>query len=106
MKILKISNFIKGWIIGNFEPSIIKTTEFEVAVKYYLKGDSEQTHHHKIATEISVINDGVFSFNSVSYTKGDIIIMEPGDPSSFACIEDGSTTVIKIPSVKNDKYLN
>jgi hypothetical protein len=40
-----------GWFVGNFEPSLYKTNDVEVAVKNYKKGDSEERHFHKIATE-------------------------------------------------------
>jgi hypothetical protein len=36
---------------------------------------------------------------------GDIIHLSPNDPTDFECLEDGSNTVIKTPSVMGDKYL-
>ena len=33
MKLNKLNEFTKGWIIGNFNPSLFETDEFEVAVK-------------------------------------------------------------------------
>ena len=32
MKKYKLSEFKDGWIVGNFEPSILKTKDFEVAI--------------------------------------------------------------------------
>ena len=49
---------VKGWFIGNFEPTLFNTDLFEVAVKRYNKGDSEERHTHKIATEFTMILDG------------------------------------------------
>ncbi len=53
-----LDDMIKGWFIGNFEPSLHKTNDFEVAVKSYKKGEYESEHYHKIATEFTVILDG------------------------------------------------
>ena len=39
MKKFKFENFIRGWLIGNFEPSILKTKEIEVGIKHYKKSD-------------------------------------------------------------------
>ena len=32
MKVSKLIDFFKGWVVGNFEPSLFKTDDFEVAV--------------------------------------------------------------------------
>jgi len=95
---------VKGWLIGDFEPSLIKTTALEVAVKLYSKGDREACHYHKIATEITVITSGRVRMNDAEYGKGDIIILEPLESTDFEAIEDTITTVIKYPGAKNDKY--
>ena len=100
----KLDNFIKGWIVGNFEPSIIKTKDFEVAVKDYKSGDKEPEHVHKIAREITVFVSGVFKMKGKEFKKGDIVFLEPGESTDFECIEDGSVTVIKTPSILGDKY--
>ena len=104
MKIHKLAKFTKGWFIGDFDPSIHKTKGFEVAVKFYQSGDKESLHFHKIAQEYTIIVDGRFEINGKVYKKGDIIHFQPNDISDFKCIESGSTTVVKIPSVANDKY--
>ncbi|OGH88697.1 MAG: hypothetical protein A3J93_01210 [Candidatus Magasanikbacteria bacterium RIFOXYC2_FULL_42_28] len=105
MKIFKLPDFIRGWVVGDFEPSIIKTKDFEVCVKYYEAGDSEPEHVHKVATEITIIHSGVYEMGGQQIKAGDIVVLEPGQPTSFKCLEGGSNTVIKMPSVKGDKYL-
>ena len=70
------------------------------------KGDYEQAHFHKIATEYTVIISGKVSMNGKVYSAGDIIIMEPGEATDFLCLEDGTTNVVvKLPGANNDKYL-
>jgi len=104
MKVRKLDEFTKGWVVGDFDPSIIKTKEFEVSVRDYKAGDDEAEHVHKIATEITIINSGVCEMNGKRLEKGDIMVLEPGESAWFKCIEDASTTVIKTPSVIGDKY--
>ena len=105
MKVNKLSEFTKGWVVGNFEPSLFKTDDFEVAVKTYKKSDYEAKHYHKLATEITVISKGRVLMNNQLYEEGDIITIEPGEATDFRAINDVITTVIKFPCVKDDKYL-
>ena len=105
MKISKLDDMIKGWFVGNFDPTLIKTNEVEVAVKKYKAGDSEDTHYHKIATEITVVVSGRIRMNGKEYVAGDIIVMEPGEATDFEALEDTSCTVVKYPGANNDKYL-
>ena len=58
MNLNKLDKMIKGWVVGNFNPSVYKTDNFEVAIKKYDTGDYEQRHFHKVATEITVISKG------------------------------------------------
>ena len=41
MKTARLDDMVKGWFIGNFDPSLAKTEDVEVAVKRYDRGDSE-----------------------------------------------------------------
>lgn len=104
MIIDKIENFTKGWFIGNFEPSIMKTDLYEIAVKKYKSGDKEEKHHHKIATEITVVVSGIISMNEEKFIDGDIITVLPNESVEFKCINDSVTIVIKTPSIIGDKY--
>ncbi|WP_294833549.1 hypothetical protein [uncultured Gilliamella sp.] len=107
MKIAKLDDMVKGWFIGNFEPSLCKTNDVEVAVKTYKKGDKEDKHYHKVATEYTVIISGRVKMNDTEYVAGDIIVMEPNEATDFECLEDGTiNVVVKLPGANNDKYLS
>ena len=107
MKTAKLKEMFKGWFIGNFEPSLLHTNDVEVAVKSYNKGDYEEKHYHKIATEYTVITRGRVKMNGIEYKEGDIIVMEPNEATDFECLEDGTqNVVVKIPGANNDKYLS
>lgn len=106
MEISHLDSMVRGWFIGNFEPSIYKTEEFEIAVKKYKKGDYEKKHHHKIAYEITLIVKGIVLMNDIKFTSGSIITLNPGEACDFKCItKDAITVVIKFPSIKDDKYI-
>src|SRR3989338_3445097 len=105
MKTYKLKDYTRGRIIGDITPVILQTKAFEFCAKDYKAGDSEAAHVHKVATEISVIVTGSFKMNDTLLKKGDVLVMEPNDVGQFSCLEDGSIAVVKVPSVKGDKYL-
>jgi quercetin dioxygenase-like cupin family protein len=101
-----LNDFTKGWIIGNFEPTLLNTNDFEVAIKRYNAGDYENSHHHKISTEYTIIVEGTVLMNEIEYKKDDIIIIKPNESTDFKCLTDVTTVVIKTPSSKDDKYID
>lgn len=103
MIVAKLDQMIKGWFIGNFEPSILKSEYAEVAVKYYKAGDREERHVHRICTEITVIVQGFVKMNGVQYATGDIVLLNPGEASDFEALTDAINVVVKTPSVVGDK---
>lgn len=106
MKKYNLTDMTKGWFVGNFIPSVLSTNDAEVAIKRYNKGDFEQPHYHKIATEITVIVSGKVRMNNITYTPNDIIMIPPQEITDFECLEDNTTTVVvKHPGANNDKYL-
>ena len=106
MKLAKLNEMTKGWFIGDFYPSLLRTQDVEVAVKTYRKGDFEEAHFHKVATEYTVIISGRVKMNGKEYTKNDIIIIEPCESTDFECLEnDTVSVVVKMPGAPNDKYV-
>lgn len=99
-----LNYFIKGWFIGDFKPTILNTSDFEIAIKRYKAGDSEAIHHHKIATEYTVIVEGEVMMNDSKFKTNDIITVQPNERTDFICLTDVVTVVVKTPSVKDDKY--
>ena len=105
MKIGNLADFTKGWFIGDFEPNVLKTNDFEIAIKRYVAGDYEAAHYHKISTEYTIIVEGEAEMNGVKYVKDDIILIQPNIVTDFRALTDITTTVVKIPSSKDDKFL-
>lgn len=106
MKKYRLENFKRGWFIGDFEPSIVRTKGFEIAVQHYKKGDTERKHVHKLAEEFTVVISGKCQLNGQILEGGDIVVLEKEEAMTedFEALEDTITTVVKIPSVIGDKY--
>lgn len=108
MKVLKIGDFKGGWLVGDFDPSLHRQPHVEVAQKNYRRGDVDAAHVHNIGTEITVMVTGSARMGTLTLAKGDVLVLEPGDPmpGDWEVLEDGTSTVcIKFPSVPGDKYL-
>lgn len=105
MRSANINDMFRGWFIGNFEPSLLKTNDVEVAMKQYKQGEHEEKHYHKIATEYTVVVSGKIRMFDREWKAGDIIIAEPFDCTDFLSLEDCVNLVVKIPGANNDKYM-
>lgn len=105
MKLANLQDMVKGWFVGNFDPSLWKTNDVEVGLKRYRAGDREDAHYHKIATEFTLVVSGRVRMNGTEYGPDDIVVIEPGDVTDFEVLEDAATVVVKIPGANNDKYL-
>jgi hypothetical protein len=105
MERLKLEDMWRGWFVGDFEPNVVRTSDVEVGVKHYAKGDAEERHFHKVATELTVIVTGRVRMNDQEYGAGDIIRIDPGESTDFETLEDTVTTVVKWPGASDDKYL-
>lgn len=105
MKTAHLDDMTKGWFVGNFDPSLFKTKSAEIAVKRFIKGETEVAHFHKIATEITVVVSGTVKMFNRNWNEGDIIVAEPYEVTSFEAITDSVLTVVKLPGANNDKYI-
>lgn len=104
MKVDKLDSMFRGWFIGDFEPTVLRLKDAEVAVKSYLAGEVEAAHVHRIATEITVVVNGEIRMNGLNYGPGSILTIEPGEVALFSAVTDAVTVVVKTPSVAHDKY--
>jgi quercetin dioxygenase-like cupin family protein len=101
----RLEEMTKGWFVGDFEPSVLRTPSAEVGVKRYQAGDREPWHYHKIATEVTLVLEGEVMMNGARHFPADIIRLEPGEGTDFLAVTDATTVVVKMPSVIDDKYL-
>ena len=105
MMISNISEMTRGWFIGNFEPSILKTKDFEVGVMSHKKGEYWAPHIHKEAIEYNLLLDGLMNVNDVIIEPGTIFIFDKGEIARPIFLEDCRVLVVKSPSIPGDKYV-
>jgi quercetin dioxygenase-like cupin family protein len=98
-----LSDFTKGWLVGDFEPSIFKNKDCEVGVKEYKAGTVEKLHVHNIVTEYTIILSGTVIMLEKEFNKGDIVKIEPGVANQFESLTDSMLLVLKTPSLPYDK---
>ena len=104
MDIFNIKDMKGGWFIGNFEPSVYKTEEFEVAYARHHKGQKWDTHYHKKSTEINYLIRGIMKIQDKLLTPGDIFVLKPYELADPEFLEDCELIVVKTASVIGDKY--
>jgi quercetin dioxygenase-like cupin family protein len=105
MKLERVENFTGGWFIGDFSPSLLATSDFEVCIKHFKAGDFEPNHFQERATEFTIVVSGLCRMGSIVLSPGDILVLDPGETSDFLAIEDSVVIGIKTPSIPEDKVL-
>lgn len=99
-----MSDMKSGWFIGDFEPSILRTKDFEVCYKVHPKDSPWPAHYHKIATEYNLLVRGRLRLNDTIVESGTIFVLEPGEIAAPVFLEDCEVIVVKVPSALGDKY--
>lgn len=106
MRRATLDEMLGGWFVGGFTPTVLSTTDVEIAVKTYAAGDRDPKHHHRIATEVTVVIAGQARMGAAELKTGDIIVLEPGESSDFEALTDVTLVAVKHPGVPDDKYLD
>lgn len=105
MKKYYLKEMKKGWFIGNFEPSVFRTTLFEAGYKIHRKNQYWPAHYQQLAIEINLVIDGKVKINNDVFTKGDIFLVEPREVVKPEFLTRCKIVVIKIPSLPQDKVI-
>jgi choline kinase len=100
---MQINDFTRNWIIGNFDPSLLKA-DFEVQCRKDTKGDKHSRHFHKQVTEYVVQLGGKHRVDGTIYGDGDIFIVPPFRSVDYECLETGYTVCVKDKSIPEDKF--
>ncbi len=101
----KLSDFKGGWFVGNFDPAIIKTEEFEVSVKEHVAGEKTEKHYHKVALEVNCVVSGEVLINGENFCAGDVFVVHPGEVVDPIFQKDCTIVCVKSPSDVNDKFV-
>lgn len=105
MKKYNLSDFWRGWFIGNFEPSLLKTEQFEVGYLHHPKGEVWPDHYHKLGTEYNLLVKGRMKLNGVEISEGELFVIEPYEVATPDFLEDCYIVCIKSPGLPKDKYI-
>ena len=104
IKCYELSSFTGGWFIGNFEPSLLKTENFEISIKTHPKGEEWPKHYHKIATEYNYVISGKVEISGKVFKAGQIFVVPTNYIVEPNFLEDCKIVCIKSPGATNDKY--
>ena len=105
MKIAKLSDFTNGWFLGNFEPSLFRSPDFEICVKNFKKGEVEAAHFQRIATEVTVVLSGSVRMGDYILQVDDILTIYKDEICDFEALTDCKVLGVKFPSLPDDKVL-
>ena len=100
-----IRDFIGGWFIGDFTPSLHRTRDFEVSLKTHPAGEHWPDHFHLVATEYNVVVSGRVRVGDQEFEDGDIFVVGPGYIMRPEFLEDTKIVCVKVPGEPNDKYV-
>lgn len=104
MNVTKLSDYTRGYFIGNFEPSLLKTKDFEVAVLNHPKGEKWPAHYHKECVEYNVLLKGRMTIQGTELNAGDVFVFETGEIADPVFHEDCRVVCVKVPSIPTDKF--
>ena len=104
MKIYKLKDMERGWFIGDFEPSVLKSADFEVAYLYHHAGQEWPSHFHSKAIEYNLLVKGKMRINGIEIKEKDIFVIDKNEVAEPEFLENCEIVCVKVPSVKNDKF--
>jgi hypothetical protein len=104
MEVSHISDFKKGWFVGDFEPSIFRNPFFELAHQKHEAGYKTPKHFHKVTTELTYIVKGKMRVGDQILSDGCMFVYEKGEMADSEVIEDVDIVVLRYPSIPTDKY--
>jgi dTDP-glucose pyrophosphorylase len=103
-KIWNIHDFTRGWFIGDFLPSIIKTKNYEIALLTHLKDEQWDYHYHEKSDEINFLINGKMRINDRIITERQVFYIPKKQIACPQFLENCKILCIKFPSVIGDKY--
>jgi hypothetical protein len=102
---ININDYTRGWLIGNFKPSIKQIPDFEIGILTHKQNEKWDFHYHKLCVEINILIEGKININDNIIENNNIFIFDKNVISCPIFLEDCKILCIKIPSNPNDKYM-
>ncbi len=103
MKVLKMADMKGGWFVGDFTPTALRTTAFEISLKVHPKGELWKWHYHTVCTEVNYLVRGRMTLQGRELAAGDIFTLEPYEIADPVFLEDCEIVCVKTPSAPEDK---
>lgn len=101
-----MESFVGGWFIGDFEPAVLRTRDFEAGWKVHHRSEVIAPHIHHETTEYNVLTLGEMRVNGERLARGDLFVLRPGERVDVDVIsEEAHVLCIKSPSRPGDKEL-
>ena len=104
MNVTKINDYVRGWFIGDFEPTVLRTKDFEVGVLTHPKGEKWPSHYHKESIEYNVLVSGKMVVQGKELNSGDVFVFEKEEIADPVFLEDCTVVCVKVPSIPSDKF--
>lgn len=114
MQVYNLKDFKRGWIVGNFFPSLFRCDK-EVGIQYYKSGEKHDAHYHARGTEINTVIFGSCLFKTYDIISKEeqvqklntnqSISISPYVVTIFEALSDCCLVVVKTISDTNDKYI-
>ena len=104
MRKFNIKEMHRGWFIGDFLPSVLRTNLFEVGILKHHKGEKWPKHFHAEATEYNVLINGSMTVNNNLIQEGEIFVLEKNEICNPIFHKDCTVLCVKVPSIPGDKY--
>ena len=101
---MKLKDFKNGWLVGDFSPSLLRTSLLEVGLKYISKNTNGDGHYHLKSDEFTIILSGKAEDKGIFYGPGDIIHLKKAEKNFTIFHEDTFILSIKTSSDVKDKY--
>jgi hypothetical protein len=102
---IEVRDFKKGWLVGNFEPTLYHTGAVEVGLKSFRAGETEPAHFQRIAHELSVVVTGRCRLGDMILEEKEGVLIPPLEVADFEALTDCEIIVVKWPSIAEDKEL-
>lgn len=101
---MKLTDYKRGWVVGDFKPSVWRTDKCEVGLRWNEKGYKVDRHYHTLGTEYVVFAGGKHRINDQVFGDGDMTIIRPYMSSEYECLEPGYCLTVRDISISGDKY--
>lgn len=100
-----IRDFKFGGFIGDFEPSLLRTKEFEISYKIHRAWSAWDKHIHNKMDEYNFLIQGRMRINGRVVVGGELFMLKKGEVADPVFETDCYLIVVKVPSVPGDKEI-